>query len=263
MNLESILSLRNPAKPIRLSNNKRTYYSIPGVKRKLRLVFLSINNGINTFLPYGWVALLILSSVGIIIIGFTNIRIGHFENAKHYNDILLAISVSVFVSCVFYLVNEVAPKRELHLTMKAVIGHELDEIHELIHQCVVAVKPKTIFHLDAIPPRWIPKKSIYLDHFKKYDFFKEKIAGEIAWKYFEKREKLIKEKGLTLLKDYNRYLTIKQIHYLRNIITSPFILQGLKPDDFEVEEEFKGLVPNNQEEIGESLYRLYKKRVPK
>lgn len=246
-----------------MSNNKRTYYSIPGAKRKLRLVLLYICNSVNTFLPYGWIVLLIFSSAGIIITGFTDIRFGHFENAGHYNNILLAISVSVFASCVFYLVNEVAPKRELHITMKAVIGHELDEIHDLIRQCAVAVQPKTIFHLDTLPPYWIPKKSIYLDHFKKYDFYKGKIAGDEAWKYFEKREKLIKEKGLTLLKDYNRYLTIKQISYLRNIITSPFILEGLKPDDFEVDEELKGLVPNNQEEIGKSLYRLYKKRVPK
>ena len=239
-------------------------YKIPGAKKRLYRVYSHhIYDGLNNILPYGWIFLCCISIAGIIILVLTDCRFDKYENVKCYNDIWLSICVGILSSCVFYFVNEVVPKRELNRTMKWLIEHDLNEIWELIRECVLTVIPKDSFSLDPPGKRvWVPKKSEYLKFFNSYNFYSQIINGKPAINFINEKIKEIKSMGLYLLNDYSRYLSIAQIHYLHTILTSPLILDGLNPMDFEVDEEYNEYYPNNQDKVGRSLYDLYKKRRP-
>lgn len=231
-------------------------------------LYYVIENIINLLLPHLWFLLWSISIILIIKIVFTTEKFGSFERSKDYNDLWLALSVGMFTSCFFYFVNDVIPKRELRKTMKNIIAHELEEIWELLRECTMMIISReyrltNLFEIYADKPKRIPKRTEYLRLFNDYNFRKDTYSSQPALKYFEEKRLKIKNKGLFLLNNYSRCLSIAQIRYLKRILTSPFGTEELLPIDFEIEEKYKDSLPSNQNKMGCCLYDLYKRKIPK
>lgn len=250
-------------KLVKLSNRKfPKHYTIPGAKRKLRQVLYSVQRMSDKFLPHLWKILFAGAIAVILIIVCTDWRIGNYENAEEYNSLWIAIAVGILASCIFYWINDVIPRRELHKTVKVLIDKELSEIWEHLRVCTQMVIPVPAFRIIMDKPKTVPKRKEFLRLFCKYDFYSIRPSGIMPVDKFEENQKGVKDKCLHLLNAYPQFLTIAQIRYIRRILTSPFGLCPLEPMDFSIDEEYLESQPNNQKEIGESLYTLYKLRLP-
>ena len=246
-----------------MSNRKRPkHYAIPGAKRKLRQVLYPGLRVWDKFLPHLWKILFVGAIVIILLIVGTDWRIGDYENAEEYNALWMAIAVGVLSSCMFYWINEIIPRHELRKTMKVLIDNELSEIWEHMRVCTQMVIPVPVFRIIIDKPKAVPKRKEFLRLFCKYDFYADRPSGIIPVDKFRENQMGVKDKCFHLLNAYSQFLTIAQIRYIRRIITSPFGLCPLEPMDLSIDEEYLESQPNNQQEIGDSLYTLYKMRLP-
>lgn len=57
-------------------------------------------------------------------------------------------------------------------------------------------------------------------------------------------------------------MSLEEVKYIDTILSSYFICNSLEPMDFNVPEEIRHAYPNNQEEIGESIFRMYSLKFP-
>ena len=60
-----------------------------------------------------------------------------------------------------------------------------------------------------------------------------------------------------LISSYSFYMSNKELDYINKVLNSYFIMNSITPMDFSIPEEMRINYPNNQEEIGKSLYGLY------
>lgn len=60
-----------------------------------------------------------------------------------------------------------------------------------------------------------------------------------------------------LISSYSFYMSNKELGYIDKVLTSYFIMNSIAPMDFSIPEDMRISYPNNQEEIGKSLYELY------
>ena len=211
-------------------------------------------------LPYLWLFLGILSILIIIIIGFTNIRFGEFEKAKDYNELILAIFVGIFASCFFFWINEYIPQRELNKTMKDLIDNDIRTITNKLRDSIMIIYNP---YQNFFQMKQIPKFEQFLTDFEKFDFNEVKYDKVTYKQIFIQNQSAIKDKSKCLMNEYNRFMTIAQLRYIRNILKSTFIYQELEPLDQCLQDDLKICFPNNQQEIGASLYFLYKLKVPR
>lgn len=206
-----------------------------------------------TNLPLFWIYFWSASLILIIIIQLTNLRIGYSTKADEINAIILQISIGIFVSCFFYWINEYIPYKALRKFSEDHIIHEIKDIKKMINQCVYSILPFFSFERVLIPSRneFIQKFEI-ANLNQKYP-----IGNKTIVEFLEEKQGSIKKKCLELLGEYNRSLKISQLNYIRKILSSYFILNRLEPIDFDYPNPLEDNNPNNQKEIGKSLYYLY------
>lgn len=123
----------------------------------------------------------------------------------------------------------------------------------MISQSVYSILP--FFSFERIN---FPSRNEYIRKFETADLNeKYPLGNKTLAEFLEEKQDSIKSKCLELLGEYNRSLKVSQLNYIRKILGSYFILNRLEPIDFNFPNTLEDNFPNNQKEIGKSLYYLY------
>lgn len=209
-----------------------------------------------TNLPLFWIYFWCISLILIIAIQLTNNRIGYSAKADEINALILQICIGIFVSCFFYWINEYIPYKALRKISQDHICHEIREIKKMISQCVYSVLP--FFSIERVK---FPSRTEYIQKFETYNLNeKYPLDNKTINEFLEEKKDAIKRKCLELLSEYNRSLIVSQLNYIRKILGSYFILNRLEPIDFNYPTPFEDNFPNNQKEMGKSIYYLHSLR---
>ena len=188
----------------------------------------------------------------IVVLEITSWRpLGYASKHEEINRIILTISYSFFASCLFYLFNDLIPSYRRRIVAKKYIEKELFIIKESFRQ-LVNIKPFS-FSEKAFSMEEFAKEFANNDLFKNADFneFKTKIQ------ILTERKQYIEQICKNLLSSYSLYMNHKQIEFIIVVLRSRFIVEPINAKDFNIPQEILATYPNNQEEIGRSIFELY------
>lgn len=209
-----------------------------------------------TSLPMFWIYFWAASIILIVVIQLTNIRIGYSTKAEEINTIILQISIGMFASCFFYWINEYIPSKALRKISEDHISHEILEIRKMIQQCTYSILP--LFSFERI------KMLLRKEYIQKFEIAnlneKYPIGNKTIAEFLEEKRGCIRRKCLELLDEYNRSLKVSQLKYIHRILGSYFILNQIAPIDFSFPNPIEDNFPNNQKEMGKSIYYLHSLR---
>ncbi|MBD5188857.1 MAG: hypothetical protein HDS95_01070 [Bacteroidales bacterium] len=207
---------------------------------------------------YRWIIITgLLACFIIAIIRFTDWRpLGYCTKADSVNYTLETISFSVLAAIIFWVVNDYSSYRRRRVIAVNHINRQIWTIKELIRQMV-----------DAVEPFSLEQKNYSLESFKSVFNQKDLHEGfhggtrklvDIYTEY-KNRIELIAE---GLLASYSEYMTYDELKYFDELLRSYLIRNTISPMDFSIPIENRHFFPSNQEEIGESIYLLFKMKWP-
>ena len=190
--------------------------------------------------------------VVICMLNFSDFRpFGPCAYASAINDALETMAFSILAAIVFFIVNDIIASRRRVKISILYIEHEIEKIRELLRQMI-----------DTVEPFKLERKRCTLDSFKKkfqnmnlYDGY---LGGNRSMVDFYTDKKLeIERIANSLISSYSFYMSNEELDYIDNVLNSYFIMNSIAPMDFSIPDDVRINYPNNQEEIGKSLYELY------
>lgn len=211
-----------------------------------------------TLKRYRWIAVCgVLSLIVIFVLKFTDWRpFGYYEKAQAVNDTMKNLSFSLIAAIIFFLINDVATSCKRREISHNQICRQIRTIHELLRQMVESVEPfkfeKKIYTQESFE-NIFSNKDLYLGY---YGLSRSMVDA------FTENKDIIENISQELLMSYSEYMSDDELEYFDNILNSDFIRNHLSPMDFSVPKEFQHQYPNNQEEMGRSLFKLYKLKIP-
>ena len=198
---------------------------------------------------------LILSIVCIVIVEMTDLRpFGEAYNADGVNRILLTLSYSYTAAYLFYFLNDWLPMRLRRRIAQNYVEREMRQLKELLRLCILLLYPfSSISETDL-------SKDKFMEIVGRKDLMTPSVIGSktiIEQLNIYKRE--ITDISESLMSSYNNAMNAKQIKFVDELLNSYFILNNIRPINFDLPDEYIDSYPNNQWEVCESIYDNYKK----
>lgn len=205
------------------------------------------------FMKHLWWIGTCVSIALIIILRFTDWRpiVCEPEVADGGNFTLESLSFSYLAAAIFYLLNEYIPQRRKNEVYAAHIERQIISIKEYIRQIVASIEP---FKMDE------NKYTLqtFAKTFADKDLKTKLMDGQTDLEsYINKRRELVETLCDQLLSSYGNVMSYKEINYINTILKSDFVRNRLEPIDFNVPEQYISSYPNNQQTIGNSIFKLY------
>ncbi len=201
------------------------------------------------------IVFLFLSIVCIIIIELTNLRpFGVAYNADGINRIILTLSYSYTAAYIFYFLHDWWPMRFRRRIAQNYVEREMRQIKELLRLCICLLYPfssisetdlskdkfmEIVGQTDLMEPSFVGSKTII----EQLNTYKKEITG-------------ISE---SLMSSYKGTMSRKEIKFIDQLLNSFFIANNINPINFELQDEYIDIYPNNQLNVCESIYHMYKK----
>lgn len=212
----------------------------------------------NRFIKYKicaslWKLLLLTFICIVVVLELTRWRpFGFSDNAKNINNLLLTLSYSIIGANLFYLLNEYLPSLSKRYVTQKHVERQLRIIKEQLRLLV-----EVDLHPFAFEPKDIVKDN-YVAEFENTNLhesapFNKNISKE---DFINKRKNLIAKISSELLSSYLNILTREQLNFLDKILKSTFVNIVLSPALWTSNHVPIG--DDNQKEISESIYELYK-----
>lgn len=198
-----------------------------------------------------WVCGIICIGV-ICILKFSDFRpFGSCTYATAINGALETMAFSILAAIVFFIVNDIITSKQRVKISIHHIEHDIEKIRGLLRQMI-----------DAVEPFKLERKRYTVDSFKQkfqnknlYDGYWGGDRSMVDVYTYKKLE--IERIANALISSYSFYMSNKELGYIDKVLTSYFIMNSIAPMDFSIPEDMRISYPNNQEEIGKSLYELY------
>lgn len=193
--------------------------------------------------------LLCLFSIAIIYTCYVD----RFVEGLSMAGILLNISYSILASFVFYLIIDVYPSCKRTKIMRGRILRQFRRIKEEFRLCKSVVSPFVLDSCDSL------KRDEFVTEFEKLDL----NLGYMSDKGISKKEYLESHKDrieflLNQVLEYHKYLNGEELKIINDLLVSPFLLNSIQPINRDLPDELIAYYPNNQREIGESIYDMSK-----
>ena len=136
--------------------------------------------------------------------------------------------------------------------MRILINSKLFELNEHIRLC------KEILIRFSMESKTYKNCKEYAEDFCKIDLEEKSIfSSSQTWKeYLESHKKCIAD-IISILFDLHAYLSDKELEILTAIVTSTFLSESIIPQNHDLPNDVNNSFPNNQKEIGESIYKIY------
>lgn len=194
----------------------------------------------------------IICIVVLCFLKFSDFRpFGYSSKATAINDTLETVAFSILAAIVFFIVNDISTSKQRVKISIHHIENEIRNIRELLRQMI-----------DAVEPFKLGRKHYTLDSFKQkfqnknlYDGYWGGERSMVDVYTYKKLE--IERVANDLISSYSFYMSNEELDYIDKVLNSYFIMNSIAPMDFSIPEDMRISYPNNQEEIGKSLYELY------
>ena len=187
--------------------------------------------------------------LAVYIIQLTEWRpLGFAEKAEEINIIIVNLSYSYLSAIIFYFAMNLLPEYYRNKIMREKIYLNLKRIKYLIQQCVRDINLYN-FNLN----NHILSKNEFIKQFSNKD-----LTPPCDYLTILKRNNSEINSLINFLLIIQEFLSNEEIHILFQIKDSLFLTTTISPKDY-IQNEYGELieVPNNQEEIAESIYNIY------
>ena len=198
---------------------------------------------------------LILSIVCIVIVEMTDLRpFGEAYNADGVNRILLTLSYSYAAAYLFFILHDWLPQRFRRRIAKNYIEREMRHLKELLRLCILLLYPfSSISETDL-------SKDKFMEIVGRKDLMAPSIIGsKTIIEQLNIYKKEITDISESLMSSYNNAMNNKQIKFVDELLNSYFILNNIRPINFDLPDKYIDSYPNNQWEVCESIYDNNKK----
>ena len=164
-------------------------------------------------------------------------------------NIFANIAYSIIAATIFYLIIDVVPTYKKNQIIRNRINRLFTRVKEEIRLCKSVLYP---FVLDNSLSR-----DEYVAEFEKLDLKAKYISenGISIEQYLIRRQGKL-ELLLNQLLEYNQHLKIDELEVINNILKSVFLMNSIQPIDTDVPEQELYAYPNNQREMGESIFDI-------
>ena len=197
--------------------------------------------------------LIVIFCVGsIILLEFTDLRpLGYAAKAERINTAILNLSYSIVSASIFYLVMEYFPTLSKRQVARKRVSRQLCDIKEqlrIIVQCELL-----LFSLDN------NKSEKFVVEFEKTNLNESSLLNPDITKAqsINDRKECIGNISNNILESYYTVLTMEQSNFLGVVLQSDFLNIVLRPTIWLEDGCSVSDYPDNQKEIGESIYKLY------
>ena len=161
------------------------------------------------------------------------------------------MAFSILAAIVFFIINDISTSKQRFKISIHHIENEIRNIRELLRQMI-----------DAVEPFKLERKRYTLESFNQkfqnknlYDGYWGGERSMVEVYTYKKLE--IERVAKDLISSYSFYMSNEELDYIDKVLNSYFIMSSITPMDFSIPKEMRINYPNNQEEIGKSLYELY------
>ena len=195
----------------------------------------------------------IKSNLILIIVTVLSVFCVFYFKTECYCTIIKNVSYSIIAAFIFYVIIDYIPFVRKKKIMRNIINMQLSKLYGHIDQCVNRVISP--FNLD---PKIYKNKDEFTNNFANIDLEEKGFISSLQTRksYLEShKEQIINiiEKML----DLHSYLSYRELENLTYIAKSTFLTQPIVPQMQNLSPEYKSSYPNNQREIGESIYEIY------
>lgn len=175
-------------------------------------------------------------------------------SADNYSDILENIAYSYIAAVVFYVVIDYMPSFRRKKIMCIQIKSHMSILNEHIRLC-----KNTVYNTFDFNSKEYKNSKEYADDFDELDLTEkwglDSNSLQTRKLYLESQKSVILENIVSLL-NYHDFLSDEQLKNLIKIRNSVFLIQPIFEKKYYFEKEQIDLYPNNQKEIGESIYEI-------
>jgi hypothetical protein len=206
------------------------------------------------YLSLSWYFLVVLSVISILVLVFTDWRpVGQIANAERINAGILNLSYSIVSASMFYLFMGYLPTLSKRHIAKKYVSYQIDEIKEQL-RCIV----KDEFFLFNFERSLVFQ---FVSVFANANLGEPSLSDSKLSKYdsINKRLKVIVDRSKELLRFYLPLLKRTQLEFLNDLLCSEFARNGLQPIVWREDDGPLLGYPNNQNEVGRSIYKLYER----
>lgn len=195
----------------------------------------------------------IISNIVIIIFVLLSVSCVFYYKTECYCVIFKNVSYSIIAAFVFYIVIDYIPFARKKKIMRVLIDAQFSNLYEHIYHCVNGIISPFAFN-----PKKYTDKDDFTNDFYGIDLEEnvEIFSSKNRKSYLESNKEHIKNIIEKLL-DLHPYLSYKELDNISHIINSSFIKKPILPRKIDLPEEYIDSYPNNQKEIGESIYEIY------
>jgi len=170
-----------------------------------------------------------------------------------YCTIIKNVSYSIIAAAIFYVIIDYIPLVRKKKIMRTFIDMQFSKLYGHINQCVNGIISPFSFN-----PKTYKDKEDFADDFYSVDLEEkiEKFISNTRKSYLESYRDQINNIVERLL-DLHSYLSYKELENLTFIVKSEFLTQSINPHIKGLPPEIIDTYPNNQREIGESIFEIY------
>jgi len=198
-----------------------------------------------------WAISLVVSTAILFVLIFTNWRPFYSDYPDRMNYILETFCFGIFISSIFYLINEFIPESQIRFIKRSQNKRELHAIRQNIRYVYICARP-FCFNIEKL------SEEEYVEMFLVCDLLGREKDNQpnIEERIQLSRDKIIMgcEKVLASPITCN---SIKDVEYVKAILTSYFVSMNFNPRIFVSEDDYLWQYDDNQEEIGREIYKLY------
>lgn len=189
----------------------------------------------------------------LIIVTILSVFCVFYYKTECYCTIIKNVSYSIIAAVIFYIIIDYIPFVRKKKIMRAFIDMEFSKLYGHINQCVNGIISPFSFN-----PKTYKDKEDYVNDFYSVDLEEKGFISPLQTRksYLESHKGKIIECSTSIL-NYREFLSEKELDCLTFIRSSAFLTQILSPRNFDLPDELIDTYPNNQREIGESIYEIY------
>lgn len=199
--------------------------------------------------------LILISICNVMILGLTNWRpLGYSHMAGNVNEFISTLSYSIIGANLFYCFNDYLPSLSRRYVSKEYINHQLWKVKEQL---------RLLVEFDLHPfvvERKVITEDTYMADFESTNLNEPSLFGVNRSKadVINGRKDVIVGICNELLSSYLTVLTEKQLDLISSIFSSAFVTNGLVPTLWDENDRPIVSYNDNQKEIGQCIYSLYK-----
>ena len=174
-------------------------------------------------------------------------------NVDNCSNVFENISYSIIAAMIFYIITDYVPFRRKKKAIRRLIDAQLGKLYNDIENC-----KKIIISPYSFKPKTYKDSNEYADDFDNVNL-EEKgfIDSSQTRKLYLESYKTQIVNTITNILNFDFYLSNKELNNLTDILNSSFIAHQICPKNFDLTDDELASYPNNQREIGESIYKIH------